>query len=116
MSILFCYFLNSCLCRGNPNESKYFHYMLTYSPYDNVRCQPYPNVFVTCGLYDTRVGFWEPTKWVARLRQCNTNPSTKMILKIDMTSGHSGSTDRYLYLRKKALDVCYVLDQLNLLK
>lgn len=99
---------------GNPNEEKYFEYMLSYSPYENVRPQAYPNLLVTSGLYDPRVAYWEPTKWVAKLRDANTNTSSEILLKMDLDSGHFSASDRYHYLREKAVDIAYILDQLNL--
>ncbi|OQS04837.1 serine protease family S09A [Thraustotheca clavata] len=99
---------------GNPNESKYFQYMLSYSPYENVKAQNYPNILITSGLYDPRVAYWEPTKWVARLRERKTD-SNAILLKMDLTSGHFSASDRYHYLREKAFDLSYLLDQLKCL-
>lgn len=98
---------------GNPNEEKYFHYMLSYSPYENVKAQAYPNMLITSGLYDPRVAYWEPTKWAAKLRDFNTGNST-ILLKMDMSSGHFSASDRYHYLSEKAIDIAYILDQLGL--
>lgn len=99
---------------GNPNTEEYFNYMLSYSPYENVRAQAYPNILVTSGLYDPRVAYWEPTKWVAKLRRLKTDQN-EILLKMDMSSGHFSASDRYHYLREKAFDIAYLLDQLQLL-
>ncbi|OQR98719.1 serine protease family S09A [Achlya hypogyna] len=99
---------------GNPNEAKYFSYMLSYSPYENVKAQKYPNILVTSGLFDPRVAYWEPTKWVARLRERKTDDNA-ILLKMDLTSGHFSASDRYHYLREKAFDLSYLLDQVKCL-
>lgn len=98
---------------GNPNSPKYFDYMLSYSPIDNVRNQPYPDILVTAGLNDPRVAYWEPAKWVARLRKHNTSTQTHIIAKFDLTSGHFSASDRYRYLREKSYDQAFVLDKLG---
>lgn len=71
---------------GNPHEEQYFDYMQSYSPYDNVRAQDYPTILVTAGLHDSRVAFWEPAKWVARLRDLKTD-NNLVLLKTDMAAG-----------------------------
>eukprot|EP00949_MAST-11_sp_MAST-11-sp1_P002494 g2494.t1 len=98
---------------GNPNEDKYFDYMLSYSPYDNVREQPYPDIFITAGLYDPRVAYWEPTKWATKLRTMATN-KCEILLKMDLDSGHFSASDRYKYIREKVHEQAYVLDRLGL--
>ncbi|GLD98705.1 hypothetical protein PINS_up007422 [Pythium insidiosum] len=97
---------------GNPNEAEYFHYMLSYSPYENVKPQAYPNILVTSGLYDPRVAYWEPTKWVAKLRDVKSDQN-EVLLKMDLSSGHFSASDRYHYLREKAFDLAFLLDQLK---
>jgi oligopeptidase B len=69
---------------GNPNEDKYFDYMLSYSPYDNVRKQPYPNVLITAGLYDPRVAYWEPAKWASKLREMKIDNGKQILCKFDL--------------------------------
>ena len=93
---------------GNPTEEEYFNYIYSYSPYDNVSKQPYPNLLVTGGISDPRVTYWEPTKWVASLRH-NKTDSNIMLLKIDMDSGHSGSSGRFKRLTDVALEYAFLL-------
>lgn len=98
---------------GNPNEDKYFDYMLSYSPYDNVREQPYPNILITAGLHDPRVGYWEPAKWASKLRSLKTDNNV-VVAKFDIDSGHFSASDRYKYLKEKSFDQAFVLDNLGL--
>eukprot|EP01063_Lacrimia_lanifica_P023520 TRINITY_DN3107_c0_g1_i1.p1 TRINITY_DN3107_c0_g1~~TRINITY_DN3107_c0_g1_i1.p1 ORF type:complete len:753 (+),score=343.03 TRINITY_DN3107_c0_g1_i1:67-2259(+) len=98
---------------GNPNEHKYFDYMLSYSPYDNVRAQPYPNVLITAGLHDPRVAFWEPAKWASKLRLMKTDKN-HVVCKFDLSSGHFSASDRYKYIKEKAFDQAFVLGHLGL--
>lgn len=98
---------------GNPNENKYFDYMLSYSPYDNVRAQPYPHILITAGLHDPRVAYWEPAKWASKLRSLKTS-DTHVICKFDLDSGHFSASDRYKYIREKAFDQAFVLHKLGL--
>ena len=90
--------------------------MLSYSPYDNVREQPYPNILITAGLYDPRVAYWEPAKWASKLRSMKTNDDTDIVAKFDIDSGHFSASDRYKYIREKCYDQSYVLDKLGLSK
>mmetsp|Transcript_19107 Transcript_19107/g.46842 ORF Transcript_19107/g.46842 Transcript_19107/m.46842 type:complete len:743 (+) Transcript_19107:33-2261(+) len=99
---------------GNPNEWKYHDYMLSYSPLDNVRPQPYPNVLITAGLHDPRVAYWEPTKWATKLRLNNTSEQTQILLKMDLEVGHFSASDRYRYLKEKAFEQAIVLDKIGL--
>ena len=99
---------------GNPNEDKYFDYMLSYSPYDNVRSQPYPNVLITAGLYDPRVAYWEPAKWASKLRSMKIENGKQILCKFDLDSGHFSASDRYKYLREKAFDQAFVLSKLGI--
>ncbi|GAB9463968.1 hypothetical protein Gpo141_00001411 [Globisporangium polare] len=100
---------------GNPNESEYFQYMLSYSPYENVKQQAYPNILVTSGLFDPRVAYWEPTKWVAKLRDVKSDQN-EILLKMDLSAGHFSASDRYHYLKEKAFDLAYLLDNLKLVQ
>ena len=97
---------------GNPNEPEVYEYMKSYSPYDNVAAQPYPPMLVTAGLNDPRVAYWEPAKWVAKLRATRTD-SNRLLLKTNMGAGHSGSSGRYDFLREVAFKYAFVLDALG---
>ena len=99
---------------GNPNEVEFFQCMLNYSPYDNVKAQAYPDILVTSGLFDPRVAYWEPTKWVAKLRDVKTD-NNAVIMKMDLTSGHFSASDRYKYLKEKSVDLAFLLDKFNLI-
>jgi oligopeptidase B len=94
---------------GNPNEPDAFRYMLSYSPYDNVRAQDYPHLLVTTGLHDSQVQYWEPAKWVARLREVKTDDN-RLLLKTDMEAGHSGTTGRFRRFKDTAFDYAFLLD------
>lgn len=99
---------------GNPNEEKYFDYMLSYSPYDNVHKTRYPAMLVTSGLFDPRVAYWEPAKWVAKLRENNEN-TKEILLKMDLSSGHFSASDRYKGLRERSFELAFLLDRLGVL-
>lgn len=94
---------------GNPNDSLFYHYMLSYSPYDQIREQAYPNMLITSGLYDSQVQYWEPTKWTAKLRTHNTGDS-KIFLYTNMEAGHSGASGRFQRLKEMALQYAFMLD------
>ncbi|MCC2647013.1 MAG: prolyl endopeptidase-like [Rickettsiaceae bacterium] len=94
---------------GNPKEKEYFDYMLSYSPYENIKEQNYPTIFATAGLTDPRVGYWEGAKWVARLREKKTD-NNKIFFKINMDAGHRGSSGRFDYLKEVAEEWIFVLD------
>ncbi len=94
---------------GNPNDPLYYHYMLSYSPYDNVVRQKYPNMLVTSGLHDSQVQYWEPTKWVARLRK-HQEGDGKILLYTNMEAGHGGASGRFRRLRELALEYAFLLD------
>jgi len=94
---------------GNPNELKYYNYMKSYSPYDNVEAKDYPNMLVTTGLHDSQVQYWEPAKWVAKLREMKTD-SNKLLLHTDMESGHGGASGRFESLKEVALEYAFLLD------
>lgn len=93
---------------GNPKIKKNYRYMLSYSPYDNLKPQDYPNMLVTAGLNDPRVPYWEPAKWVARLRVIKTD-NNLLLLKTKMDEGHSGASGRYDYLREVAFEFAFIL-------
>jgi len=98
---------------GNPIESKEFYdYMKSYAPYENVKAQNYPAILITTGLNDPRVSYWEPAKWVARLRAQKANGNV-LLLKTNMGSGHFGSSGRYEHLKETALEYVFLLDQIG---
>ena len=94
---------------GNPNEKAYYDYMKSYSPYDNVESKDYPNLLVTTGLHDSQVQYWEPAKWVAKLRELKTD-NNKLLFYIDMDAGHSGASGRFESLKEVALEYAFLLD------
>lgn len=97
---------------GNPDDETYYRYMKSYSPYDNVTAQPYPHLLVTAGLNDPRVGYFEPAKWVARLREHKTDDHL-LLLKTNMGSGHFGSSGRVNRIREKAAQDVFLLDKIG---
>ena len=98
---------------GNPQQRDYFDYMLSYSPYDNVEAKAYPAMLVETSLNDSQVMYWEPAKYVAKLRAAKTD-SNPLLLKINMEAGHGGASGRYDYLREIAFTYAFVLWQLGL--
>jgi len=94
---------------GNPNDKEYYDYMLSYSPYDNVEAKDYPNLLVTTGLHDSQVQYWEPAKWVAKLRVTKTD-NNRLLLKTNMDAGHSGASGRYKRYRETAFQYAFLLD------
>lgn len=94
---------------GNPQDKAAYEYMLSYSPYDNVEEKAYPNTLVTTGLHDSQVQYWEPAKWVARLRELKKD-SNILLLYTDMTSGHGGASGRFASLKTLALEYAFLLD------
>tara|TARA_B110000285_G_C15137457_1_gene628068 strand:- start:772 stop:2877 length:2106 start_codon:yes stop_codon:yes gene_type:complete len=94
---------------GNPNEQLYYDYIKQYSPYDNIKAVEYPNVLALGGLNDPRVGYWEPAKFIAKLREHDTSSNNLLLLKTEMEQGHFGQTDRYQYLRELSFDYAFVL-------
>ncbi|MFV8369673.1 S9 family peptidase [Flavobacterium sp. LB2R40] len=94
---------------GNPNQKKYYDYMLSYSPYDNVDAKRYPNMFVSTGLHDSQVQYWEPAKWVAKLRTKKTN-DTVLYLNTNMDAGHGGASGRFEALKELAKEYSFLLD------
>ena len=97
---------------GDPREEEYYRYMLSYSPYDQVEEKEYPNLLVTTSLHDSQVQYWEPAKWVARLRAMKTDDN-RLLLKTNMEGGHGGTTGRYKRLRDTAYDYAFMLDLLE---
>lgn len=94
---------------GNPNQLEYYNYMKSYSPYDNVEAKKYPNMLVTTGLHDSQVQYWEPAKWVAKLRDLKTDTNI-ILLQTNMDAGHGGASGRFEALREVAMDYVFLLD------
>ncbi|MBM0740547.1 S9 family peptidase [Phormidium sp. CLA17] len=98
---------------GDPNDKPYYDYIKAYSPYDNVESKAYPNLLITGGLNDSRVSYWEPAKWTAKLRALKTDTNT-LLLKTNMGAGHGGASGRYESLKEGAFEYAFLLDQWNL--
>ncbi len=98
---------------GNPADQKYYDYMLAYSPYDQVEAQDYPHLLVSTGLWDSQVQYWEPAKWVARLRRLKTNDN-RLLMYTDMNAGHGGGSGRYERQRDTAREFAFILDTLGI--
>lgn len=94
---------------GNPNDKEYYEYMKSYSPYDNVVAQDYPNILVTTGFHDSQVQYWEPAKWVAKLRELKTDEN-KLLFHTNMDAGHGGASGRFEALKEVAEDYAFILD------
>ena len=94
---------------GNPTEQNYYDYMLSYSPYDNVAAKAYPHLLVTAGLHDSQVQYWEPAKWVAKLRALKTD-DRRLLLKTNMEAGHSGASGRFKRYEETAMIYAFFLD------
>jgi oligopeptidase B len=95
---------------GDPKKKEYYDYMLSYSPYDNVARQAYPAMLVTTGLHDSQVQYWEPAKWVARLRALNTG-TAPILYRTTMEAGHGGKSGRFQRFREIAEEYAFILDQ-----
>ncbi|MDH4403352.1 MAG: S9 family peptidase [Flavobacterium sp.] len=94
---------------GNPNIKKYYNYIKTYSPYDNVKVQDYPSIYVSTGLHDSQVQYWEPAKWVAKLRVFKTDNNV-IYLDTNMNAGHGGASGRFEALKELAKEFSFLLD------
>ncbi|HZJ21375.1 MAG TPA: prolyl oligopeptidase family serine peptidase, partial [Pricia sp.] len=94
---------------GNPNEKESYDYMKSYSPYDQVKAQSYPNMLVTTGLHDSQVQYFEPAKWVAKLREVKTD-TNQLLFDINMDAGHGGASGRFEALREVAKEYAFLLD------
>jgi oligopeptidase B len=98
---------------GDPNEREYYDYMLTYSPYDNVRAQDYPAFYVTTGLWDSQVQYYEPAKWVAKLRRVRTDDRL-LVMRINMEAGHGGKSGRFEHLHEVAEEYAFLVSEAGL--
>ena len=94
---------------GNPNQKRYYDYMKAYSPYDQVKAQAYQNLLVTTGLHDSQVQYWEPAKWVAKLRELKTDDN-QLLLSTDMEAGHGGKSGRFKAYEDIALEFAFILE------
>ena len=93
---------------GNPNDPHFYDIIKAYSPYDNISAQPYPNILVTTGLHDSQVQYWEPMKWVAKMREYKTDDNI-LVFKTDMDAGHGGASGRFKSLEEKALEMAFFI-------
>jgi oligopeptidase B len=100
---------------GDPNKKEYYDYMLSYSPYDNVTAQDYPDMLVTTGLHDSQVQYFEPAKWVQKLREFNTGDS-RILLHINMGGGHGGVSGRFRRHRETAMEYAFMLNLVGITK
>jgi oligopeptidase B len=92
---------------GNPNDKEYYDYMKSYSPYDNLQSVAYPNTLVTTGLHDSQVQYWEPAKWVAKLRTYHQGDNI-ILLHTNMDTGHSGASGRFEPLKEIAMEYAFL--------
>jgi hypothetical protein len=97
---------------GNPNHEEFYHYMKSYSPIDNIEAKDYPNILVTTGYWDSQVQYWEPAKWVAKLRELKTD-TNMLLFKTVMDGGHGGSSGRYNRLIEQAYRTSFVMQCLG---
>ncbi len=96
---------------GNPDDVEFFKYMMSYSPYDNIRATDYPHMLITTGLNDPRVAYWEPAKFAAKLRELKTD-SNMLLLQTNYSAGHAGASGRYDFLKEVAIDYAFLIDRL----
>ncbi len=94
---------------GNPNLEEYYHYIKSYSPYDNIEAKAYPSLLVTTGLHDSQVQYWEPAKWVAKLRDFNTS-TQPVLLFTNMDTGHGGASGRFEVYKEVAMQYAFLID------
>ena len=94
---------------GDPNVKEFYDYILSYSPYDNIEAKDHPNLLVTTGLHDSQVQYWEPAKWVAKLRALRTDDN-RLLLKTNMDAGHGGASGRFRRYEETATIYAFVLD------
>ena len=99
---------------GNPNNEDSYNYMKSYSPYDNVTAQDYPAMLITTGLHDSQVQYWEPAKWVARLRKLRTNRREPLLMYCNMETGHGGASGRFESLKETAMEYAFFLDLMGI--
>ena len=97
---------------GNPNDKEYYDYILSYSPYDNVEAKDYPAMLITTGLHDSQVQYFEPAKWVAKLRDMKTDDNI-LLLHTNMDAGHGGQSGRFRVHTETAMEFAFMLDQIG---
>ena len=100
---------------GNPKEKEYYDYIKSYSPYDNIEKKNYPALYISSGLNDPRVTYWEPTKWAARLREMKTDHNI-LLLETEMGAGHGGASGKFDSLKEVARRQAFILSQYQELK
>jgi oligopeptidase B len=100
---------------GNPNKKEAYDYILSYSPYDNIEEKAYPNMLVTTGLHDSQVQYWEPAKWVAKLREMKTDDNV-LLLHTNMEAGHGGASGRFEALKETAMEYAFLLKLENIVQ
>jgi oligopeptidase B len=100
---------------GDPKQKEFFDYMLSYSPYDNVERKNYPAMLITAGLHDSQVQYWEPAKWVAKLREMKTD-NNRLLLKTNMDAGHGGASGRFRRHHETAFSYVFLLDLAGITK
>ncbi len=98
---------------GNPNDKVYYEYIKSYSPYDNVKKRSYPAMLITTGLHDSQVQYWEPAKWVAKLRDMRTNKEEPLLMYCNMDTGHGGASGRFEPYKETAMEYAFLLDLAN---
>ena len=94
---------------GNPNDKEYYEYMKSYSPYDQVKKQDYPAMLVTTGYHDSQVQYWEPAKWVAKLRDMKTD-NNPLVMYCNMDTGHGGASGRFERYKETAMEYAFLLE------
>ena len=99
---------------GNPKNKDSYDYMLSYSPYDQVESKDYPNLLITTGLFDSQVQYWEPAKWMARLRKMRTNKDEVLLMYCNMETGHGGASGRFEALKETAMEYAFFLDLMGI--
>ena len=100
---------------GNPNDKNYYDYMKSYSPYDNLAAKDYPAMLVETSFNDSQVMYWEPAKYVARMRRLKTDRNP-LLLRVNMDAGHGGASGRYEFLKETAFTYAFILGTLNLIR
>lgn len=95
---------------GNPNDKTYYDYMLSYSPYDQVKKVDYPAMLITTGLHDSQVQYWEPAKWIAKLRDYRSNKDKPLLMYCNMDTGHGGASGRFEVYKETAMEYAFLLD------